>query len=895
MRPSDFNAILRLRAWFRSLFSRAAVERELDEELQAHIELKAQEFIAGGLKPEEANHASLREFGGLELSKENCRDTRKANLFHDALQDLHGLRMLRRSPSFTIVTVLTLALGIGANTAIFNVINTVLARPLPYPNHDRIVRIQESHPNSPLSNLTYATFLDFARESKTFENASAYRPWVFNLTGEGEPERVVGAMVSGKFFTAFGTQPFLGRLLNDEDDRPGGNNRVTVLSYGLWAGRYGADPRVVGHIVQVNSEPYTVIGVMAPGFEFPEKSTMWCPLVAAGELRSNRRAHLLVALADLRTDSSSAAAQQDASAVAQSVNQNNPGVDDPGLQLQVFSLKKILVAPVRAALNILVFSVGLLLLIACANIANLLLSRSAARQKEIAVRVAIGASRARLARQLLAESLLLGGLGGLLGLAAAAWSLRLLTALKASDIPRLAQVTLDWHVLLFTVLITLAASILFGLAPVLSGLKLDLNSSLKEQISSSSKSSVAAVKRFLLVPQVALATVLLAGAGLLANSFVQLLRADLGFNPHQLLTMGIFLSPSQYGERDPKAAVLLHQMVESVRALPGVRSAGVVNALPITGGPSTDFVIVGQSTPRLGDEPSADIRVIDPSYFATMAIPLLAGRNFTEHDGAAAAPVLIVNQTMARKFWPNESPLGKRVTMKDWGAPLTGEIVAVVGDVKAHGLDEAAEPMIYWPYYQFPQVFNAFAVRSDQDLATLIPAVKSQIWSVDKNQPVSEIQLMDEVLSDSLARRPHLHGASRSLFRGCSFAGCCGNLWRHVLQRQPARSRDWVAAGAGRRACRRPALGHDRRHKDCPLRHRHRNRQCTRAHASDDQFALRSHCDRSGHPLHCRYTSARGRSSGLLYSRASRHASGPHRGFALRMRILSTTLRFTSA
>ena len=458
-------------------------------------------------------------------------------------------------------------------------------------------------------------------------------------------------------------------------------------------------------------------------------------------------------LAHLRGGTTLDAAQQELPTIAQAVQENDAGSDDPGLEFTVASLKNTLVAPVRTALEILIFSVGMLLLIACANIANLLLSRSASRQKEIAVRTAVGASRGRLAWQLLAESLLLGSLGGLLGLALAAWALRVITALNAADIPRLTQINMDWRVLIFTLLVTFATSILFGLAPALCGMRFDLNSSLKEQVSISGKSSRTRIKQMLLVPQFALATVLLAGAGLLANSFVHLLRVNLGFNPSQILTMEIFLAPSQYPARDPRAALLLHEMLERVRTIPGVRSAGLVSALPIAGGPATDFAIVGRPLPRPGDEPSADIRTIDPAYFGTVGIPLIAGRTFTERDNDTAAPVMVINQTMARKFWPNESPLGKRVTMKDWGAPLTGKVVGIVGDVRANGLDEAVSPMIYWPSYQFAQIFNSIVVRSDLNLPTLIPAVKSQIWSVDKNQPVSKIETMDQVLSDSLARR----------------------------------------------------------------------------------------------------------------------------------------------
>jgi len=746
-------------------------KRKLDDftsEIDSHIQLEIERLREQGLSEEEARAAARRCFGNVMQAEERFYESGRWLWWDHLLQDLRfGLRMLRKSPSFTIVTVLTLALGIGANTAIFSVVNTVLVRPLPYPNHDRILRIQESHQNDAEANLTYATFLDMQRAAKSVDNLSAYRPWVFNLTGEGEPERVAGAMVSANFFTAFATQPYLGRLLIDEDDRSGGNNRVTVLSYGLWANRYGGDRYIIGRTVLVNSEPHTVVGVMPQGFDFPEKSAMWCPLIPGGEFHDNRRAHLLSVVAVLRSTNSQAMAQQELSGIAQSIRENDRGSEDPGLLLIASPLKKILVAPVRTALEILIFSVGMLLLIACANIANLLLSRSAVRQKEIAVRTAIGAGRGRLARQLFTESLLLGSLGGPLGFAVAAWALRVLTAMNAANIPRLNQITMDWRVLIFTLLVTFSTSILFGLVPALGGLKIDLHASLKEQAAIFGKSSRTGIKQLLLVPQFALATVLLAGAGLLANSFVHLLRVDLGFNPANLITMELFLSPAEYPERDPRAAVLLHEMMERVRAIPGIRSAGLVSALPITGGPATDFSVSGRPLPRAGDEPSADIRTVDPAYFGTMGISLLAGRNFTERDNATAPSVMVINQTMARQFWPNENPLGKHVTMKDWGAPLTGEIVGVVGDVKSNGLDEAGGPMIYWPYYQFAQIFNSVVVRSELNIATLIPAVKSQIWSVDKNQPVSDIKTMDQVLSDSLARR-RIYMALLGMFAGAA-------------------------------------------------------------------------------------------------------------------------------
>ncbi|HKV26847.1 MAG TPA: ABC transporter permease [Candidatus Acidoferrales bacterium] len=665
----------------------------------------------------------------------------------------YGLRVLAKSPGFTAVALLTLAIGIGANTAIFSVVSAVLLRPLPYPNHNSLLRIEETHPGENSTALSYATFLDFERDVAAVQNASAFRPWVFNVTGEGEPEQVPGAMVSGNFFAALGSKPLLGRVLRKEDDQPGGDNRVTVLSYAFWQRRYGGQRTIVGRTVQVNTQDFVVIGVMPPGFNFPEQAEMWCPLVPGGGLHHNRRAHLLTVIGNLAQGISPGSAKGELASFAARVTRENPGVDDPGLAITAVSLKNSLVAPVRPALVILIFAVGLLLLIACANVANLLLARAAARRKEIAIRLAIGAGRSRLVRQLLTESVLLALLGGILGLSVASWSLSFIVAANAKNIPQLVGVSLDWRVLAFTLLVSVLTGVLFGLVPALAGIKTDLNASLKESAPVITGGTRRASNEALIVLQFALALVLLAGAGLLGNSFVRLLRVNSGFNPKNVLTMQVFLSPVQFPEGNPKGAVVLHQMLERVRALPGVRSAGLVISLPLAGGPSTDFVIAGRPTPRLGDEPSADIRVIDPGYLSTMQIPLLAGREFTERDNQNSARVMIINQTMARKFWPHESPIGKRVTMKDWGPPLTGEIVGVVGDVKINGLDAASGPAIYWPYSQFPVNFNAIVVRSDADPVRLVSAVKSRIWSVDKNQPISKIATMEQVLSDSIAQR----------------------------------------------------------------------------------------------------------------------------------------------
>jgi putative ABC transport system permease protein len=738
----------------RSFFCRVQLDRDLDAELRSHLEMAFERNLAQGLSREQARRQALLDFGGLEQARQSYREARGLPVLDALRHDLRfAFRLLGKSPGFTAVVVLTLGLGMGSTTTIFSVVNSILLRPLPYQNSQRLSRIQENHPGSASMGVTYATFLDLRREATTIENASAYREWIFNVTGRAEPAQISGALVSGNFFAALGSTPMLGRTILPEDDQPGANNRVVVLSYALWAGHFAADRSILGQTVMINAEPFAVIGVMPPGFDFPNQSEMWCPLVPGGRFHDNRRAHLLTALADVASGQSGGDISGELTAFAKRVEERNPGVDDPSLSLTAVPLQKSLTAPVRRALGILFFAVGLLLVIACANVANLLLARTAARSKEIAVRLALGASRARLALLLLTESLFMSLLGGTLGLFLAEAGLGFIRAQNGEALGRFASVHLDWRVFTFACGLSLLSGLFFGLAPAVRGSKVDLNAPLKEGHWENAQTSRRLSGAALTVLQFALATILLAGAGLLGGSLFELLRVKPGFNPDHLLTLQVFLSPVKYPERDAKSGITLHEMLESIRALPGVRSAGVVNSLPISGGPDTDFVIEGRPAPRAGDEPGADIRVADSKYFSTMGIPLLAGRVFTEHDDAAASRAVVINQTLARAFWPNESPLGQHLTMKDWGPPLTGEIVGVVGDVKTNGLDEPVGPMIYWSYYQFGTIFNRIVVRADDDPLGLIPAVKNRIWAVDKDQPVSQIQTMGQILSQSLARR----------------------------------------------------------------------------------------------------------------------------------------------
>jgi putative ABC transport system permease protein len=408
---------------------------------------------------------------------------------------------------------------------------------------------------------------------------------------------------------------------------------------------------------------------------------------------------------------------------------------------------------VRPALLMLFAAVGLLLLAACANVANLLLARAAGRRKEMAVRLALGSSRRRLELQLLIESLLLAAIGGAAGLGIALWSLHLIVALGGPEVPRLTDISIDWRVLAFTLSVCLITGLLFGLAPARQATKVDLNSALKEGSKNVTGGKRSRTAQGLVMAQFGLVMVLLVGAGLLTGSFARVLHVNPGFDPTGLLTMEVFLSPTAYQEGDPKITVALRRMLDEVRALPGVQSAAFVNSLPIAGGPSTDFTIAGRPAPPPDNEPEAAICSISPGYFRAMRIPLLAGRTFTEADGRGSGKVMVINQTFARTYWPNESPLGHQVTMKDWGPPLTGTIVGVVGDVKIDGLETATGPTIYWPYSQFPVNWNSLVVRSDARPMSLVDAVKSRIWSVDKDQPISKVLTMEQVLSNSLEQR----------------------------------------------------------------------------------------------------------------------------------------------
>jgi putative ABC transport system permease protein len=682
-------------------------------------------------------------------------------------QDLrYGLRMLLKNPGFSAAAVLALGLGIGGNTAIFSVVNAVILRPLPYKDPVRLVELRRSDRHTglalkwPATQTSYPNFLDWRDQSQSFENLGAY--WVpipFNVAGEARPEMVSGLRVSYGVFAALGVQPILGRIFFSEEDQPGRND-VVLLSHGFWQRRFGSDRSLIGKTITVNYRPHTVVGVMPPGFNFPlvlpnrpsEEMALWVPL--GTELRNEPRGwNRYLVVGRLNPGISIEQAQQDLDRVSARLARQYPDTNK-FMGAKVVSLQEQGVAGVRPALLIFSSAIGFVLLVACANVANLLLARAAARSREIAIRQALGACRFRLIRQFLTESMLLGLIGGTSGLLLASWGIGILTAMGPKTIPRLAETTIDVRVLGFTLLLSLLVGILFGLVPALQASR----STLKEALKEGGARSVTAFRgrrigSFLIVSEIALALVLMMGAGLLIKSFMRLLQVDPGFQTEKILTMAIWLPQSKYPHPRQWAA-FFQRVLEQVETLPGTEFAGLVNGAPLGLGSShPGFVIEGRPPSAPGEPgPNADHRVISPHYFSTMGILLLKGRWFTLHDKEGTPDVAIINETAAQSYWPNEDPIGRRLGF-GYDRFRWRQIVGVVKNVKQYGLDKPSEAEMYFPQLQEPSPFMVLVVRATSDPNKLIAAVQSQVWAVDKDLPVFDVKTMDERLSNSVSER----------------------------------------------------------------------------------------------------------------------------------------------
>ena len=669
------------------------------------------------------------------------------------LQDVrYGIRQLRRSPGFTVAAVLTLALGIGANTAIFSLVNGVFLRPLPYKDAGRLVFVAASNriQGIKVDVTSYPDFTDWRAQNHVFSGLAAYRAQYYDLSGGSEPERIRGVRVSEDLLPLLNEKPVLGRTFLPEEYQPG-KNHVVLVSDGLWRRLFGSDPGLVGRTLKLNDEIYTVIGVMPPRFGFPpnEHPMLYAPLVSD----PNRNHGWLWVVGRLKPGTNLREAQVEMDTISHRLDQQYRR-SNKGQGVNLLPLQEEVVGGLRPAFLVFVCAVGLVLLIACANVANLMLGRTTVRAKELTVRAALGASRRRLMQQLLTESALLSLLGGALGLLLAVWGVDVLVALMKNDlpIPRLENIGIDGWVLGFAFLVSLLTGIIFGLAPALAASRVELNESLKEG-SRSVPGSLRPVqlRSLLVVSEVALALVLLVGAGLMIRSFLLLSRVEAGVDTRNVLTLDFSLHESKYAQPQVRMD-FLQQVAERVRNLPGVKSASWTSDLPLSG--DTDrlgFSIAGQPDPSPDQPRSADFNVIGPGYFQTLGIPLVRGRDFTDHDTNAALGIAVINQAMVRRFWPDADPLGKQITIdrRNWFS-----IVGVVGNVRQLGQASTPRPEVYLSYLQDPVFwpYRTLIVRSAGDPLKLVGLVEQAVWSVNRDQPVSNIRTMEQVLADSVAQ-----------------------------------------------------------------------------------------------------------------------------------------------
>ena len=677
------------------------------------------------------------------------------------LQDLrYGARMLVKSPAVTLVAIIALTLGIGANTAIFSVVNAVLLRSLPYTDGERLAIVWEhrkSGAGNPQNVINLGNFYDWKDQNSVFVDMAAFFDRNLNLTGDGEPEEVPGQIATTNLFSVLGVNAVQGRTFAPDDGKPGEPN-VAVISYNLWQRRFGSG-QVVGRKITLNNQQHTIIGVLPPdvgwyvqkGSMISKPPEIWSPWQVSNELRE-RHGRFARAVARLKPGVTLAQAQNEMNIIGARLEQQYPEFNTQW-GVNVVPLRTQFTGEVRKPLLILLGAVGFVLLIACANVANLLLARASSRKKEIAVRAGLGASRWRIARQLLTESLLLSMVGGGFGLLLAWWGTRALIALSPAGLMDLHNVSVNLPVLGFTFVLTLLTGIVFGLVPALEAARFDLNDSLKEggkNIGGGSRSH--RLRNLFVVTQVALALVLLVGAGLFMKSLNRLRSVDPGFNPNNLLTMRVNLPRRKY-DTDPKAMGFFNRAVEQLRALPGVEAAGAINTLPFAGPHSgTSLEVEGQPKLPPGQELGTGICVTDANYFQAMQIPLKRGRLFTEQEAKEMRHVVVVNETFARKNLPGQDPLGKRVTinMKDENVPT--EIIGIVGDTKHLGLDTETEEMAYWPQPELVYVSMTLVIRTQGDPTSIAPAARNVIRNIDPEQPVGEVSTMEGLLARSIAR-----------------------------------------------------------------------------------------------------------------------------------------------
>jgi putative ABC transport system permease protein len=735
---------------------------DVDEELSFHIESRVADLIAEGMSPEEARREARERFGDVDrisktlhtLSEERESAMNRTEWILSIAQDFrYAFRQLIADRMLTVVAVLTIALGVGANTAIFSVVNAVLLRPLPYANSDRLMYLSERWRDQD-SNVSVGNFVEWRARSRSFQAMSALAGANFNLTGAGEPQRLFGARATASSFKTAYMPPALGRYFTEDEDRPGAPH-VLVLSYPLWHTLFGGDRSVIGRDVELNGEKYTVIGVAPKEYTLSANDEqLWVPAAFTSQEIAQHDEHFLDAFGLLKPGITEESARRELSAIERDLNKRFP-TTGTGTEVGVRGLKQILVRNYRTQLLVLLGAVAFVLLIACGNVANLLLGRAASRQKEIAIRSALGADGGRLLRQLLTESLVLAAVGGAAGVLIARFGIRFLVSMSPPGVPRLAEAGLSGDVLAFTSLITLACGFVFGLAPALRVARTNLQSTLREGGKGSSMGATRdKMRNALVVAEVAVALVLLTGAGLLIRSAMMLQNVRPGFDPSNVLSFRMALPAQRYGE-PARAEQAFDRILTQVAAVPGAKSVALTSSAPFAGGGQNGLRIEGRGTDPQ-DLINGTLRMISPRYFETMRVPVKRGRVFDAHDVAGAPRVMIINETLAKQAWPGQDPIGKRIDCCEelpGGQPAWKQVVGVVGDVRAWGLGEAVRPEFYLPIPQAPkEAWNwigrsmTVVARASGDPVSLTKSAQRAVWSVDPTIPLFQVRTLEEAM-----------------------------------------------------------------------------------------------------------------------------------------------------
>ena len=680
------------------------------------------------------------------------------------LQDLRfALRLLVKNPGFALMAAIIMALGIGANTAIFSIVNKVLIEPLPFRDVDRVVQIWHTPPQSSFPGMTTfaispANFLDWQKENHVFDKMALYSGASFDITGTGRPEAIGAGTVSSDFFSALGVEPLHGRIFRTEENSPGQNHEV-VLSYKFWQTHYAADPGAVGKTINLDGDPYTIVGVMGPAMNRPGFAQMWIPQALTPSQAAVRNNHNFLAVGRLKPGVTIEQAQSEMNTISERLEQAYPA-EDKGWGAVLNPLRDETVGHVRPALLMMLAAVAFVLLIACANVANLLLARTFARRKEIAIRTAMGARRARLVRQLLGESVLISLIGGALGLVAAHFGIQLLLKLFAAHLPQLGEIKLNGPVLAFTFALSVVTGILAGLLPALSMTRSDVNDALKQGLGRTDASSgSSATRSALVVVEVALSLVLLIGAGLMIRSLAKLQTIDPGFDQHNVLTMNVQVNKKQFADATQQSQ-FFNQVFERVHAIPGVEAVGAIDDLPLNGGSSQPVAIEGHPVVALSEQPEVSVRVATPGYLQAMRVPLLQGRNISPDDRADSAAVVVISQSMAKQFWPNGDAIGHHLKLSFF-PDKDRQVVGIVGDVKQNGIDSSAGiATLYWPVAQLVAPTNeswrsyplSLVIRTTVAPRALATAVTDAIHQINKDVPVDNVLTLEEFVDATLTQ-----------------------------------------------------------------------------------------------------------------------------------------------